>query len=847
MGKAVIVSEQGEGLYTIKKEVRGLAAARALAADRRERLEAELPDLRLEEEAAINAVVYQRFVTDTLLNDWLAGIEIPEDTLNFELRYGITDEARAYVRDLTAELEVPAALMNAIHDLVEKRMLLDDIRRQIDRKSAEYLAVLKWQGELTALENIADAEIPAWCADYTEGLTGEVATLEVPGEVDPPIGGGLNIRPGYEDNSAWSAKYGQIQFGKTLSPAGFAWNLTMLQPWLKWNPLWRYGTITAIAGDLATVALDPILSKARVYLGRETGFNQPYEPLTDVEIEYMGCNGTAFEINDRVIVDFTLEAVGDVSSYTPKVIGFISNPRPCAAHGFLCRPQSSSETLSNKILTRRGTGWESRNSIYTHYYNTTWRGESVTLCWVGPYGRDIPPPYISGIVTLGFGGFWLQVLDDHATAIRPQNIRTYVRWENKIFTSVQNRLYTAPGLVVAAALRVVNDEQQLICVTHDTNLSNLALDRFWWRPFSEDNLTSVAAWTLIDEWEHPTAIGIHRQGWRFNSSGTEARCILSKFLAEDSSSFGRPALFSVTTSGGAFNPSEISTAGPITIDKTVSESLGETLFTSESQSSSSGSAIVAVDWTGTAWITATATYNSTTSGDLTINKEPNGGSGSSSESRNMTLNGITLINYNISSSYISGNNEVNRTTTISDYFLDIAFLDLRDNVFLAWRTMDINKDIISYDRRANPEEGEGVYWWREVTQTTTTNRNCGYNTNTEAQSNQAAVDDSAAGPINDVGYPYFWVFEDPVTPYSNSSQSISTTGFYFSVPDAWQFDYSTYANISFAATVKDGHFYSMGYGTGILNRLRSNGVSTNIEAVTGLTGANPGYGPIFEI
>jgi hypothetical protein len=337
MGKAVIVSEQGEGLYTVKKEVRGLASARALAADRRARLEAELPDLRLEEEEAVNAVVYQRFVTDTLLNDWLAGIEIPEDTLNFELRYGITDEARAYVQAQTTGLEVPAALMNAIHELVEKRMILDDIRRKLLQNSAEYLAVLKWQGELTALQNSADTEIPAWCADYTEGLTGEVATLEVPGEVDPIIGGGINIKPGDEDGAEWTADYGQIQFGKTLSPAGFAWNMTMLTPWMKWMPLWRYATVTAVnaSADTVNVALQPVLSKVGAYLRRDLTVNDPWlTSMSQVPVQYMACGAGVFEPGDEVIVEFKKTTSDDLEFLEPAVIGFKSNPAFCKGYQF---------------------------------------------------------------------------------------------------------------------------------------------------------------------------------------------------------------------------------------------------------------------------------------------------------------------------------------------------------------------------------------------------------------------------------------------------------------------------------------------------------------------------------
>jgi hypothetical protein len=70
---------------------------------------------------------------------------------------------------------------------------------------ADYLSVTTREAELDRLKTSTSATISAWCADYTEDLTGTVATMEVPGEVNPLIGGGINIRPGYFDDAAWSA------------------------------------------------------------------------------------------------------------------------------------------------------------------------------------------------------------------------------------------------------------------------------------------------------------------------------------------------------------------------------------------------------------------------------------------------------------------------------------------------------------------------------------------------------------------------------------------------------------------------------------------------------------------
>jgi hypothetical protein len=335
VGKAVIVSEQGEGRYTIRKEVAGLASAVALAAERRAKLEEELPPLRAEEEAAVIAVDLQFFTTNELIDDWVAGIDIPEQSLKFNFSYKTTEEARTYmeaaVEGTVTGFEVPAAVLNAIHDLWDERGKLEDIRTRLHAKQAEYLALLKWQSELTALKASADTPIPAWCADYTEDLTGTVATLEVPGEVDPTLGGGINIKPGYV-SAAWSSAYGQIQFGKVLSPAGFAWNLTMLQPWLKWMPLWRYATVDAVdeENDTVDVTLHPILSKARVWLRRDTSFNVPWQgKMSGVPVKYMECDADAFDIGDEVVVQFALVPASDPPDYTPTCIGFKTAPQEC--------------------------------------------------------------------------------------------------------------------------------------------------------------------------------------------------------------------------------------------------------------------------------------------------------------------------------------------------------------------------------------------------------------------------------------------------------------------------------------------------------------------------------------
>ena len=162
-----------------------------------------------------------------------------------------------------------------------------------------------------------DAIADAWCADLTEELTGEVGTIEING--DPKAA--VNIRPGYTDNAAHvPERDGQTMNIRAMTPEQAFYNLAMMPGWQKWRPTYRVGAITSINGDTCSVRLDDANSSLK---GAEYNINQAWD-LTDVDIEYMDCNGAAFEPGDRVIVQF----IGQ-DFEVPKVIGFEDNPKPC--------------------------------------------------------------------------------------------------------------------------------------------------------------------------------------------------------------------------------------------------------------------------------------------------------------------------------------------------------------------------------------------------------------------------------------------------------------------------------------------------------------------------------------
>lgn len=332
MGKATIVSDQGEGLYTIRKEVAGLAEAIAKIEEQRAKLETLLADIRLNEINKRNIMDARLYDANEVIDDWASGIEIPQENLEWNLPYKIEGNLKDILEIRIRNWEVPEAVMNAVHASEVAKAEWYNVDVTLKRVQAQYLSVLERQNELNSIKEDVDATVQAWCADYTEELTGTVATLEVPGEVDPTIGGGINIRPGYTGSSAWSSSYGQIQIGPVLTPEAFAWNFTMIQPWMKWKPKWRYATVAAKdeEADTLDVTLSSILSNVGSYLDRDTTFNDPWtSSMTGVPVEYMSCGAQAFEVGDEVIVEFRETTQGELTTFDPYVIGFADHPKQC--------------------------------------------------------------------------------------------------------------------------------------------------------------------------------------------------------------------------------------------------------------------------------------------------------------------------------------------------------------------------------------------------------------------------------------------------------------------------------------------------------------------------------------
>lgn len=166
----------------------------------------------------------------------------------------------------------------------------------------------KW-ASLVALENR-----PVWCVDFTEDRApGEqVGLLEIPGEP-----GLIVMAPGAR---GWQAADGFLLARLLNRPDQAFYNAAVLPGVLKWKPTYRWGTITAIYDDLESCDVD--LGDHQI-TGQRFGVNQS-SSLSGVQVEYMECGHTVFEVGDRVVVKFTGQDWA-----APKIIGFLDTPRPC--------------------------------------------------------------------------------------------------------------------------------------------------------------------------------------------------------------------------------------------------------------------------------------------------------------------------------------------------------------------------------------------------------------------------------------------------------------------------------------------------------------------------------------
>lgn len=287
MGKARILSAQGDGLYSIEI---------------------------LEDRTRAESLKQRALQRIAEIDDELAALESEweQARLAVDAAAAAQDQAiEQHQAEILATGESSVDLQTYAQAVLEAAAARDAIRTRIAGLNLERLSRQGWVDRVDALPPLRTQQ--AWCADYTEDLSGEVATAEVPGEIGTVI-----IKPGFEDAAAWNPSAdGAIQPALAGTPASVFYNLAMMPGWQKWRPTFRIATISNINEDLCDIALDPATSSQQ---GLNVNAQGSY---SGVPIYYMDCNGAAFESGDRVLVAFS----GNTDQ--PMVVGFEREPKEC--------------------------------------------------------------------------------------------------------------------------------------------------------------------------------------------------------------------------------------------------------------------------------------------------------------------------------------------------------------------------------------------------------------------------------------------------------------------------------------------------------------------------------------
>lgn len=281
MGKARIISEQGEGRYTIE-----IIEARERAESAKNQAQSRISERRAD----------------------IVGLESDISAARLAVDRAAGDQADAIVAYRAGNMEI-GELSGYTQAVGEAARLRDSL---LSQKRSKNMLIASDETLIARVNSLpALRQMQAWCADYTEELSGEVGTAEVPGEIGQVI-----IKPGFEESNNWTAGDGAMQPALAGTPAGTFYNLAMLPGWQKWRPTFRVATITAIDGDQCAIDLDSASSSQGFGVNAESSYS-------DVPILYMECNGDAFEEEDRVLVAFA----GNVDG--PTVVGFESEPKTC--------------------------------------------------------------------------------------------------------------------------------------------------------------------------------------------------------------------------------------------------------------------------------------------------------------------------------------------------------------------------------------------------------------------------------------------------------------------------------------------------------------------------------------
>lgn len=298
MGRGTILADLGEGQYTIKLDFgeSRLAAQLLLLTGANSDLDTQITAQQVKVNAAQAALNASNAALAVAIDAYVVGNSSPN----------LLPPIETAKLDQVAKEEALRVETLAIGELQSTKA--NNLRKISDLNS--------YRASLT---------LNAWCADYTEGASGQVATLEIPNEPKTVLIAPTGRAPVDAD--------GDLRMRALMTAPQAYYNAAILPGWQKFKPTYRSGTITVINGDTADVTLNEAKSSASgisdIGLANiEFNVNQT-STLTNVPIVYQDCNGAAFEVGDSVVVQFMSQNWSN-----PQIIGFLSNPKACNIGAF---------------------------------------------------------------------------------------------------------------------------------------------------------------------------------------------------------------------------------------------------------------------------------------------------------------------------------------------------------------------------------------------------------------------------------------------------------------------------------------------------------------------------------
>lgn len=426
MSKGTIVSEAGSGEYVVKPAYDLDRAQQKIAS-----LEAEIDEL-------TPKVAELQAVYDEAVDDLRIAANLLTNALNNGDPEQIKQAETVWIEKLEASQLALAPLQVTKVKLLSKQKKLSFIN-----------------------ENLPDdsVTVTAWCADFTEGLTGEVGLIDFDGAA--PV-----IQPGWNPSPTPESFYDPARDGVMTPPESFFSGsglyraLALYDGWQLFKPTYRTGVITSISGDTCSVNLDNLQTR---YIGADA--NREMDGLANVEIVYMECNGAVFGEGDHVVVAFVNQNP-DVA----RVVGFVSNPIPCVTHGVLAfYGIPSVDQASYLYMHSNERGWMGRQFNAELEYGA--------MEWLGP--KNAGNGYDKYLVMQG-------------QRDKPTSFGEKLMQDGKVVA-------TAPRPVMGGGIATVSGTDYfVIAILDDDNMWQAAADVFMKRPVDDD----AAPWEEIGQVPH---------------------------------------------------------------------------------------------------------------------------------------------------------------------------------------------------------------------------------------------------------------------------------------------------------------------------------------------------------